>query len=59
MTRPESMSQLVWQSLLRLPAALRDRVLRGDDVRRVEGWLPEERESEEDVFDAWRKWRSG
>lgn len=60
MTRPPSMSHLVWHSLSRLPTALRERVLGGEDVRR-RSWLPEEddRESDEDVFDAWRKWRSG
>lgn len=52
------MSHLVWHSLLRLPAALIDRVLRGDDVRRVE---PEETWTvdEDDVLDSLRKWRSG
>lgn len=58
MTRPPTMSHLVWHSLLRLPAALRERVLGGEDVRRVE---PEQTWTvdEDDVLDSLRKWRSG
>lgn len=58
MTRPPSMPAYVWRSLLRLPAALVLRVLRGDDTRPREG-PPPAPESDDDVMAPLRRWRSG
>lgn len=60
MTRPPSMSLLVWRSLLALPAELRRRVLDRDDMQPPrEPMRAADDDSDDDVMAPLRRWRTG